>query len=77
MLISQLLAIWKTNTGKALFDNLDLAIDHHKHKPNKIAQMMWHKIKTEEIEDRFGSDENDLPTQKIAANIKKHLEELI
>jgi len=31
----------------------------------------------EEIEDPFGNDENDLPTQKIAANIKKHIEEIL
>jgi ion channel-forming bestrophin family protein len=31
----------------------------------------------EEIEDPFGSDDNDLPTRKIAANIQKHVEELI
>ena len=31
----------------------------------------------EEIEDPFGTDENDLPTHKIAENIKKHMEELI
>ena len=31
----------------------------------------------EEIEDPFGGDDNDLPTQKIAANIKKHVEELL
>jgi putative membrane protein len=31
----------------------------------------------EEIEDPFGSDENDLPTHKIAENIKKHVEELL
>ena len=31
----------------------------------------------EEIEDPFGNDNNDLPTEKIAANIKKHIEELI
>lgn len=31
----------------------------------------------EEIEDSLGNDENDLPTQKIAENIKKHFEELI
>ena len=30
----------------------------------------------EEIEDPFGDDKNDLPTKKIAANIKKHVEEL-
>jgi len=31
----------------------------------------------EEIEDPFGNDDNDLPTKKMAANIKKHVEELI
>ncbi len=31
----------------------------------------------EEIEDPFGSDANDLPTAKIASNIKKHVEELL
>jgi putative membrane protein len=31
----------------------------------------------EEIEDPFGTDENDLPTKKISENIKKHIEELI
>ncbi|GEL11332.1 putative membrane protein [Flavobacterium glycines] len=31
----------------------------------------------EEIEEPFGHDDNDLPTTKIAANIKKHVEELI
>ena len=31
----------------------------------------------EEIEDPFGNDLNDLPTQKIAENIKKHVGELL
>ena len=31
----------------------------------------------EEIEDPFGSDANDLPTEKIAVNIKKHVEEIL
>jgi len=31
----------------------------------------------EEIEDPFGYDPNDLPTEKIAANIKKHVEEIL
>lgn len=31
----------------------------------------------EEIEEPFGHDDNDLPTAKIAANIKKHVEEII
>jgi putative membrane protein len=31
----------------------------------------------EEIEDPFGGDANDLPTKKIAENIKKHVGELM
>jgi len=31
----------------------------------------------EEIEDPFGYDANDLPTDKIATNIKKHVEEIL
>ncbi|HEX9979015.1 MAG TPA: bestrophin family ion channel [Flavobacterium sp.] len=31
----------------------------------------------EEIEDPFGNDANDLPTEKIASNIKRHIEEII
>ncbi len=31
----------------------------------------------EEIEDPFGNDDNDLPTHKIASNIKKHVEEIL
>jgi len=31
----------------------------------------------EEIEDPFGTDVNDLPTKKMAENIKKHVEEII
>ena len=150
-------------TGKQLFDDVDLEIDHHKHKPNQVAKMLFQKINdlydskkitgdqliilneevksftdicgacerikntpipysysaflkkfiffyvmtlpfgyafslgyyvvpvvvfifyvlasleliAEEIEDPFGSDANDLPTNKIAENIKKHVEELI
>ncbi|MGO4903961.1 bestrophin family protein [Flavobacterium sp. W20_MBD1_R3] len=151
------------DTSLQLFDDLDLEIDHHKHKPNQVAKMMFHKINdlyvskkitgnqllilnaevhsftdicgacerikntpipysysafikkfifiyvltlpfgyvfslgyyvipvvvfifyvlasleliAEEIEDPFGMDANDLPTKKIAENIKKHVEELI
>lgn len=152
-----------SETAQQLFDNLDLEIDHHKHKPNQLAKMMFDKINqlyhakkitgeqliflntelqsftdicgacerikntpipysysaflkkfiffyvmtlpfgyafslgyyvvpvvififyvlasleliAEEIEDPFGGDENDLPTAKIASNIKKHVEELL
>lgn len=31
----------------------------------------------EEIEEPFGNDENDLPTQRMAENIKKNIEELL
>jgi putative membrane protein len=31
----------------------------------------------EEIEDPFGNDANDLPMTKMAANIKKHVEEIL
>ena len=35
------------------------------------------EIIAEEIEDPFGNDENDVPTDKIAYNIHKHIAELI
>lgn len=35
------------------------------------------EIIAEEIEDPFGNDENDVPTNKIAQNIHKHIAELI
>ncbi|RTZ10787.1 hypothetical protein EKM05_02520 [Flavobacterium sp. GSP27] len=151
------------DTSLQLFDDLDLDIDHQKHKPNQVAKMMFQKINdlyvskkitgdqllilntevhsftdicgacerikntpipysysafikkfifiyvltlpfgyvfslgyyvipvvvfifyvlasleliAEEIEDPFGMDANDLPTKKMAENIKKHVEELI
>jgi putative membrane protein len=151
------------DTAKQLFDDLDLEIDHHKHKPNQVALMLFQKVNelyvakkitgdqliilnsevqsftdvcgacerikntpipysysafikkfiffyvmtlpfgysfslgyyvapvvvfifyvlasleliAEEIEDPFGGDVNDLPTKKIAENIKKHVEEIM
>ena len=150
-------------SAKVLFDDLDLEIDHKKHRPNQIAKMIFKKVNdlyksgkitgdqlivlnselqsftdvcgacerikntpipysysafikkfiffyimtlpyafvfslgyyvipvvvfifyvlasleliAEEIEDPFGGDDNDLPTAKIASNIKKHVEELL
>lgn len=150
-------------TSMLLYDDVDLAINHHKHRPNQIAKMLFHKINvlyetkkisgdqliilnseiqsftdicgacerikntpipysystfikkfiflfiltlpyayvftlgyyvipvvsfifyvlasieliSEEIEEPFGTDANDLPIKKIAENIKKHIEELI
>ena len=152
-----------SETSQQLFDDVDLEIDNHKHKPNQIAKKIFHKINelylekkitgdqliilnaeilsfteicgacerikntpipysysafikkfiffyvmtlpfgysfslgyyvapvvvfifyvlasleliAEEIEDPFGGDENDLPTLKMAVNIKKHVEELL
>ena len=152
-----------SETAKQLFDDVDLEIDHHKHRPNQIAKMLFQKVNNlyvskkitgeqliilnnelqsltdicgacerikntpipysysafikkfifiyvltlpfayvfilgyyvipvvvfifyvlasleliaEEIEDPFGGDANDLPTKKIASNIKKHIEELL
>ena len=40
--------------------------------------MYWRlELISEEIEDPFGFDANDLPIEKISANIKKHVEEII
>lgn len=150
-------------TSKQLFTDVDLEIDHHKHKPNQIAKMLFQKVNdlydqkkitgdqliilnsevqsfteicgacerikntpipysysafikkfiffyimtlpfgyvfslgyyaipvvififyvlasleliAEEIEDPFGMDANDLPIEKITANIKKHIEEIL
>ena len=150
-------------TSQMLFDGVDLELDHHKHRPNQVAKMMFQKVNdlyksnkitgdqliiinaeiqsftdicgacerikntpipysysafikkfififvitlpysyvfslgyyvipvvvfiffvlaslevlSEEIEDPFGNDANDLPTQKMSENIKKHVEELI
>jgi putative membrane protein len=152
-----------SDTGKQLFDDVDLEIEHHKHRPNQVAKILFHKINdlyiskkitgnqliilnnelqsftdicgacerikntpipysysafikkfifiyvltlpfgyvfslgyfvipvvvfifyvlasleliAEEIEDPFGVDANDLPTKKIAENIKKHIEEIL
>lgn len=35
------------------------------------------EVIAEEIEDPFGGDQNDLPTEKIAANIRKHISEIL
>jgi putative membrane protein len=150
-------------TSMQLFEHVDLVLDHHKHRPNQIAKMLFQKINdlyithkisgdqliilnneiqsftdicgacerikntpipysystfikkfifvfvltlpyayaftlgyyvipvvtfifyvlasieliSEEIEEPFGYDDNDLPTSKIAENIKKHIEEII
>lgn len=32
------------DTGKQLFDDVDLEIDHHKHRPNQVAKMLFQKV---------------------------------
>jgi putative membrane protein len=150
-------------TSMQLFEHVDLILDHHKHRPNQIAKMLFQKINdlyiihkisgdqliilnneiqsftdicgacerikntpipysystfikkfiflfvltlpyayvftlgyyvipvvtfifyvlasieliSEEIEEPFGYDDNDLPTSKIAENIKRHIEEIL
>ena len=33
-----------SDTGKQLFDDVDLEIDQHKHRPNQIAKMLFQKV---------------------------------
>ena len=152
-----------SDVSKMLYENIDLEIDHSKHKPNQVAKTIFQKINdlyksgkitgdqlitinnelqtftdvcgacerikntpipysysafikkfiffyimtlpfgyvfslgyysipvvififyvlasleliAEEIEDPFGMDANDLPIEKITANIKKHIEEIL
>lgn len=33
-------------TGQQLFDDLDLEIDHHKHKPNQVASQIFERVNT-------------------------------
>jgi putative membrane protein len=33
-----------SDTGKQLFDDVDLEIEHHKHRPNQVAKILFHKI---------------------------------
>ncbi|MEH6679504.1 MAG: bestrophin family ion channel [Sediminicola sp.] len=162
---SSMLAKHLTNveTSKQLYEGTDLDIDHHKHRPNQVAKMIFQKVNdlyvqqritgdqlivlnqeiqsftdicgacerikntpipysysafikkfiffyvmtlpfgyvfslgyyavpvvififyvlasleliAEEIEDPFGFDANDLPIEKISANIRRHVEEIL
>lgn len=33
-----------SETAKQLFDDVELELDHHKHKPNQVKRIMFHKI---------------------------------
>lgn len=44
-------------TGLQLFENLDLEIDNHKHQPNQVAKMMFHKINDLYTEKKISGDQ--------------------
>jgi len=46
-----------SDTGKQLFDNLDLEIDHHKHKPNQVAKLMFEKMNDLHLEGKISGDQ--------------------
>ncbi|MFY0481302.1 bestrophin family protein [Flavobacterium sp. PLA-1-15] len=46
-----------SDTGKQLFDNLDLEIDHHKHKPNQVAKLMFEKLNDLHLQGKISGDQ--------------------
>ena len=46
-----------TDTSKQLFDDVDLEIDHHKHKPNQVVQMLFQKINDLYVSKKITGDE--------------------
>lgn len=46
-----------SDTGKQLFDNLDLEIDHHKHKPNQVAKLIFQKTNELYIQGKISGDQ--------------------
>lgn len=46
-----------SDTGKQLFDNLDLEIDHHKHKPNQVAKLMFEKMNNLHLDGKISGDQ--------------------
>ena len=65
--------------GLHLFSDLTILIPFEKLIPMMIFLYLLASLEliAEEIEDPFGLDANDLPTEKIASNIKKHVEEIL
>jgi len=45
------------DVSKELFDNLDLEIDHHKHRPNQIAKMMFDRINSLYEQQKISGDQ--------------------
>jgi putative membrane protein len=43
--------------GKVLFEGLDLEIDHHKHSPNQVAKVMFHRINELYTEGKITGDQ--------------------
>jgi len=46
-----------SDTAKQLFDNLDLEIDHHKHKPNQVAKLMFERMNELHIKGKISGDQ--------------------
>ncbi|WP_026704992.1 bestrophin family protein [Flavobacterium soli] len=46
-----------SDTAKQLFDNLDLEIDHHKHKPNQVAKLIFQKLNELHLEGKISGDQ--------------------
>lgn len=46
-----------SDTAKQLFDNLDLEIDHHKHKPNQVAKLMFEKLNNLHLEGKISGEQ--------------------
>ena len=45
------------DTARQLFENLDLEIDHHKHKPNQVAKIIFQKINDLYISKKITGDQ--------------------
>lgn len=46
-----------SDTAKQLFDNLDLEIDHHKHKPNQVAKLIFQKTNDLYLQGKISGDQ--------------------
>lgn len=44
-------------TGQQLFDGLDLEIDHHKHKPNQVAKIIFQKVNELHLQGKISGDQ--------------------
>lgn len=46
-----------SETGQQLFDGLDLEIDHHKHKPNQVARIIFQKVNELHLQGKISGDQ--------------------